>query len=88
MLGGSPHIVAEPPRFAQKISAKNKITVILSINISKIADMIIKTKKPAEAIPSTMIIIPAMNKIVAQLIPEEDLALSDAEYQKSKVKIF
>ena len=63
MFGGSPHIVAEPPRFAQKISeiiigiglnfnrfasstvtaAKNKITVILSMNIARIADIIINT---------------------------------------------
>ena len=61
MFGGSPHIVAEPPKFAQKISdkisgtglnlsnfdnsmvtaARNKITVILSINIAKTVD---KTK--------------------------------------------
>ena len=62
MLGGSPHIVAEPPRFAQNISDKiigtgsnfnncasstvtadkNKITVILSINIAKPKDIIMK----------------------------------------------
>ena len=67
MFGGSPLIVAEPPRFAQKISdkiigsglnfnkvessivtvARNKITVILSMNIAKIADIIIKTIKIA-----------------------------------------
>ena len=61
IFGGSPHIVAEPPRFAQKISdkiigtglnlsnfasstvtaARNKITVILSINMARIADIII-----------------------------------------------
>ena len=65
MFGGSPHIVAEPPRFAQKISdkisgiglnfnsfdnsivtaAKNKITVILSMNIAKTVDKIINVKK-------------------------------------------
>ena len=62
IFGGSPHIVAEPPRFAQKISdkiigtglnfsnlpssivtaARNKITVILSINIARNADISIK----------------------------------------------
>ena len=62
ILGGSPHIVAEPPRFAQKISdkimgiglnfkscessivtaAKNRMTVMLSINIASIVDKIIK----------------------------------------------
>ena len=65
IFGGSPHIVAEPPKFAQKISdkisgmglnfnnfdnsmvtaARNKITVILSINIAKTVDKIIKVKK-------------------------------------------
>ena len=65
MFGGSPHIVAEPPRFAQKISeriigtglnlrsfdnsivtlAKNKITVILSINIASTEDIIINATK-------------------------------------------
>ena len=59
MFGGSPHIVAEPPRFAQKtslsiigtgskfsnlassivIAAKNRITVMLSINMASTADM-------------------------------------------------
>ena len=58
ILGGSPHIVDEPPRFAQKISARmtgtgskssirasssvtaarNRMTVILSINIDSTAD--------------------------------------------------
>ncbi len=58
MFGGSPHIVAEPPRFAQKISARiigtglnfsscdssivtaarNKMTVILSMNIASTVD--------------------------------------------------
>ena len=58
-------MVAEPPRFAQKISARiigtglnlsncdnsmvtaarNKITVILSINIARIADNTINVKK-------------------------------------------
>ena len=62
ILGGSPHIVAEPPRFAQKISdkiigtglnfnnfasstvtaAKNKMTVMLSMNMAKNADIIMK----------------------------------------------
>ena len=62
ILGGSPHMVAEPPRFAQKISdkimgiglnfrscessivtaAKNRITVMLSINIASMVDKIIK----------------------------------------------
>ena len=62
IFGGSPHIVAEPPRLAQKISdiiigtgsnfkrfasstvtaARNKMTVILSINIAKNADITIK----------------------------------------------
>ena len=61
IFGGSPHIVAEPPRFAQKISdkiigtglnfnnlassivtaARNKITVMLSINIASIEDITI-----------------------------------------------
>ena len=65
MFGGSPHIVAEPPRFAQKISdriigtgsifnnfanstvtaAKNKITVMLSINIASTDDMSINAIK-------------------------------------------
>lgn len=65
MFGGSPHIVADPPRFAQKISeiiigtgsnfssranstvtaAKNRITVILSINIAKKLDISIKVIK-------------------------------------------
>ena len=67
ILGGSPHIVAEPPRFAQKISdriigtglnfkscdnstvtaARNKITVMLSINIDNTADIIINVIKIA-----------------------------------------
>ena len=111
IFGGSPHMVAEPPRLAQKISAiitgtglkliipasstvtaaKNKITVILSINIestpaTSINAMSIGTglyltslaiamhshlKKPTLAIPSTIIIIPAINIIVAQLMPLE-----------------
>ena len=61
ILGGSPHIVAEPPKFAQKISeiirgtalnfrrvassivtaARNKITVIESINIANAKDIAI-----------------------------------------------
>ena len=67
IFGGSPHIVADPPRFAQKISAiiigtgllfnkrqssivtaaKNKITVILSMNIASTNDMIIKVTNTA-----------------------------------------
>ena len=65
MFGGSPHMVAEPPRFAQKISdkiigvglnfkseessivtvAKKRMTVMLSINIDKTADISIKVIK-------------------------------------------
>ena len=65
MFGGSPHIVAEPPKFAQKTSAKiigtglnfnnldnsmvtaarNKITVILSMNIASTKDIHIKAIK-------------------------------------------
>ena len=65
MLGGSPHMVAEPPRLAQKISeriigmgsifkslpsstvtaARKRITVILSINIDRTAEMSIKVIK-------------------------------------------
>ena len=64
MLGGSPHIVAEPPRFAQKISdsimgtgsnfrsfassmvtaARNRMTVMLSINIARKADISINVR--------------------------------------------
>ena len=64
MLGGSPHIVAAPPKFAQNISAriieiglnlsscessivtaaKNKITVILSMNIARNEDSIINVR--------------------------------------------
>ncbi len=64
IFGGSPHIVAEPPRFAQKISdkimgigsnfsvcanstvtaARNKITVILSMNMASTADIIINDR--------------------------------------------
>ena len=63
MLGGSPHIVAAPPRFAQNTSeiiigigsnfkscasstvtaARNRITVMLSMNIDRNADITIKT---------------------------------------------
>ena len=62
MLGGSPHMVAEPPRLAQKISARiigtgskysvlassavtaarNRITVMLSMNMARSADITIK----------------------------------------------
>ena len=63
IFGGSPHIVAEPPRFEQKISemiigskcrrcasstvtaAKKRITVILSINIARNADISINEIK-------------------------------------------
>ena len=64
-FGGSPHMVAEPPRFAQKISdritgtgskpsilpssaviaARNRMTVMLSMNIDKNADRNIKATK-------------------------------------------
>ena len=64
MLGGSPHMVAEPPRLAQKISAiimgmglkcsrcasstvmaaRNRMTVMLSMNMDRTAAMIIKAK--------------------------------------------
>ena len=62
IFGGSPHIVAEPPRLAQKISAiitgtglkfttsasstvtaaRNRITVMLSMNMDSIPDTSIK----------------------------------------------
>ena len=114
IFGGSPHIVALPPRLAQNISdniigmglnlrscasstvtaARNMITVILSINIESTAAIIVNVikietvlhltkkaifmqsqrKNPALAIPSTISIIPAIKRIVAQLIP----ALSDS----------
>ena len=65
MFGGSPHIVAEPPKLAQKISAKiigtglnfkscessivtaakNRITVIESMNIASTNEIIINTIK-------------------------------------------
>ena len=65
MFGGSPHIVADPPRFAQNTSdriigiglhfsswhnstvtaARNRITVILSINMDKNAAISINTTK-------------------------------------------
>ena len=65
MFGGSPHIVEEPPKFAQKISARiigtglnfkspesstvtaerNKITVIESMNIERIALISMNTIK-------------------------------------------
>ena len=68
-FGGSPHIVAAPPRFAQKISAKiigtglnersrpssaviaakNKITVILSMNIDKKAERSMNATKTLRA---------------------------------------
>ena len=109
IFGGSPHIVEEPPRFEQKISAimtgigsncnsllwviviaaRNKITVMLSINMDRTKARIInmikifvvlyltalamvrqsQEKNPESAIPSTMIIIPAMKMMVCQLIP-------------------
>ena len=116
MFGGSPHIVAEPPRFAQNISesiigtglnlrscassivtaARNMITVILSMNIESTADITMNVmnigivlhftmyairiqsqrKNPAFAIPSTIIIIPAMKTIVAQLMPLLSLSVT------------
>ena len=112
MFGGSPHMVAEPPRLAQKISAmiigtglnfrslpsstvaaaRNRITVMLSMNMARMLLFTMKTmksgtvryftslassrqsqrKKPAFPIPSTISIMPAMNRMVDQLIPEED----------------
>ena len=127
MLGGSPHIVAEPPRFAQKISeriigiglnsrslessmvtaARNRITVILSMNMASTKDNTMKVikigmtwyftsfarrmqsqrKNPTLAIPSTIIIIPAMKMIVCQLMPEEASEDSPAAYQKAVVKM-
>ena len=79
-------------------AARNKITVILSINMARILDITIKViksgivryftafairrhsqrKKPALPMPSTIIIIPAIKRIVAQLIPDEDSAASFA----------
>ena len=67
IFGGSPHIVAEPPRFEQKISemmsgtgsnfnsfdsstvaaARNRMTVMLSINMASTLDMIMKATKSA-----------------------------------------
>ena len=44
-------------------------------------------KNPAFAMPSTMIIIPAMKRIVSQLIPEEASPASPAVYQNPGVKI-
>lgn len=64
MFGGSPHIVAEPPRFAQNTSdriigtgsnfsscassivtaARNRMTVILSINIASTKDSTINVR--------------------------------------------
>ena len=120
MLGGSPHMVADPPRFAQNTSARiigtglnfnscdssivtaarNRITVILSMNIARIPDNTIKvtnsgttlyltilarrmqSQNPTLAIPSTMIIIPATNTIVSQLMPLEVSADCPAVYQK------
>ena len=112
IFGGSPHMVAEPPRFAQKISemiigtglnfnslasstvaaARNRMTVMLSINIARTLLITMNTmnsgtvryltsfascrqsqrKNPAFPIPSTISIMPAMNRIVDQLIPAED----------------
>ena len=45
-------------------------------------------KKPAFPIPSTISIMPAMNRIVDQLIPEEDSPASPASYQKLTEKKF
>lgn len=44
-------------------------------------------KNPTRPIPSTMIIIPAINIMVAQLIPLEDSLVSPVWYQKSIVPI-
>ena len=111
-------MVADPPRFAQKISeiiigtglnfnscanstvtaAKKRITVILSINIANMADITINVikigivlyftafairrqsqrKNPARPIPSTINIIPAIKRMVAQLMPADDSADSPA----------
>ena len=84
--------------FASSIvtAARNKITVILSMNIARIEDIIIKVmriltglnltsfailkhnqrKKPASAIPSTIIIIPVMKMIVSQLIPASTVGIA------------
>ena len=127
MFGGSPHIVAEPPRLAQNISdkiigtglnfnncdssivtaARNKITVILSMNIASTVDKTINVinsgitryftslamrmhshrKKPARAMPSTITIMPKINRIVSQLIPALLSPDSPDRYQKSAVMI-
>ena len=88
-------------------AARNRITVILSMNIASIEDInmnVIKIgitlyftafaivmqshlKNPAAAIPSTMIIIPAMNTIVSQLIPAEASLASPAVCQNPGEKI-
>ena len=120
-------MVADPPRLAQKISARiigtglnfsscdsstvtaarNRITVILSINIASTKDRSINVikigiiwyltsfaifmhnqrKNPEFAMPSTMIIIPAMNTIVSQLIPAEASLASPAVCQNPGEKI-
>ena len=125
MFGGSPHIVAEPPKFAQKISAKTmlsglnfsilesstvtaarkRITVIESMNIARTNEISMKEikigiilyftafamhiqshlKNPTLAIPSTIIIIPTIKRIVAQFTPPD--SDSPVEYQKFRVKI-
>ncbi len=92
ILGGSPHMVAEPPRFAQKISdkimgiglnlkrcessivtvAKNKITVMLSINIASMADKSIKVMNSG---------------ITSQLMPVLLPDVSPDRYQNSVMKM-
>ena len=125
MFGGSPHMVAAPPKFAQNISdiisgtgsnlstlesstvtaARNSTTVILSMNMASTPDMHIKhtrsgttwyltafaslrqsqRKNPAFPMLSTIIIIPKINIMVAQLTPE---VLSSVEaYQNEVLKI-
>ena len=128
IFGGSPHIVADPPRFAQNTSARtigtglnfrswlsstvtaarNRITVIESMNIARIPDISMKVtkigitlyltvlarsmhshlKNPTRAIPSTIIIIPEMKMIVAQLIPLDSPSPPSAAYQNPSVKMF
>ncbi len=44
-------------------------------------------KNPAFAMPSTIIIIPAIKIMVAQLMPLDDSEDSPAAYQKSSVKM-
>lgn len=89
-------------------AARNRITVILSMNIESIADISMNVmnsgttlyftalasvmhsqrKNPALAMPSTIIIIPAIKMMVAQLIPLELSSEAPAVYQKPGVKMF